>query len=136
MPSVVHRDIHDLGESLYAFLLRYGDEFDHATPTLCCLHNLLVLHRDIYDLGESLYAFLLRYGDEFDYADDAVSVASGGIVRKNSLPYAVETGRWEGSGGRGGFLHTEDRLCVDDPLTGEGRTRCCCWGQWLIQLAD
>ncbi len=50
--------------------------------------------RDIYDLGECLYSFLLRYGDEFVYWEDAVSVASGGIVPKSALGYANENSRW------------------------------------------
>lgn len=73
---------------------------------------------DIYDLGESLYGFLLRYGDEFDYGTEAVSVASGGIVPKSALGFTVESSRWSGGANAGAYGGVEDRLVVDDPLTG------------------
>lgn len=61
---------------------------------------------------------LHRYGDEFDYDSEAVSVASGGIVRRDALSWAAGDGRLTG----------DVRLAINDPLTG-GRCmwvwRCC-----------
>ena len=34
MHAQAGRDIYDLGESLYAFLLRYGEEFDYETEAV------------------------------------------------------------------------------------------------------
>lgn len=65
--------------------------------------------RDVFDLGETLYSFLLRYGDEFSYVEEAVSVASGGIVSKAALGAHVAEDDAAVLG---------DRLLVDDPLTG------------------
>jgi hypothetical protein len=49
-----------------------------------------------------------RYGDEFDYDSEAVSVASGGIVRRDALSWAAGDGRLTG----------DVRLAINDPLTG------------------
>jgi hypothetical protein len=49
-----------------------------------------------------------RYGDEFDYDSEAVSVASGGIVRREALSWAAGDGRLTG----------DVRLAINDPLTG------------------
>lgn len=80
--------------------------------------------RDIFDLGESLYSFFLRYGEEFDYETEAVSVRSGGIVPKRTLPFATDGARFAAStmrsfgGGLSGDSSWNERLCVDCPLSG------------------
>lgn len=88
------------------------------------LTNMVIAHlqeelksnHDIHDLGETLYSFLCRYGEEFDYTNDAVSVASGGIVPKSSLGFALDSSRMGSYGDNNVPYH--ERLCVDDPLTG------------------
>ena len=83
--------------------------------------------RDIYDLGETLYAFFLRYGEEFNYEMEAVSVRSGGVVPKRTLPFATDSARFaatagfRGGGFGGGYegASWNERLCVDCPLSGE-----------------
>jgi len=39
------RDIYDLGESLYAFLLRYGEEFDYETEAVSVASGGIVSKR-------------------------------------------------------------------------------------------
>ena len=84
--------------------------------------------RDIFDLGETLYSFFLRYGEEFNYEAEAVSVRSGGVVPKRTLPFATDGARFAAAtafrggrgGGGGGFdgASWNERLCVDCPLSG------------------
>ncbi len=52
-----------------------------------------------------------------------VSVASGGVVPKASLGFAVEGSRLAAAGGGGsdGAVSWQERLCVDCPLTGAQR---------------
>ncbi|KAG2438992.1 hypothetical protein HYH02_010783 [Chlamydomonas schloesseri] len=92
------------------------------------LTNMVIAHlqeelksgHDISDLGETLYTFLLRYGEEHDYSSQAVSVASGGIVPKMSLGFAMESARQAAvtMGSYDGAVSWNERLCVDCPLTG------------------
>ncbi|KAG2500643.1 hypothetical protein HYH03_001410 [Edaphochlamys debaryana] len=92
------------------------------------LTNMVIAHlqeelkagHDVSDLGETLYTFLLRYGEEHDYRDQAVSVASGGIVPKMSLGFAMESARQAAlsMGSYDGAVGWQERLCVDCPLTG------------------
>ncbi|KXZ42112.1 hypothetical protein GPECTOR_202g374 [Gonium pectorale] len=92
------------------------------------LTNMVIAHlqeelksgHDISDLGETLYTFLLRYGEEHDYNTQAVSVASGGIVPKSSLGFAMESARQAAAsmGSYDGAVAWHERLCVDCPLTG------------------
>ncbi|GFR47440.1 hypothetical protein Agub_g9163 [Astrephomene gubernaculifera] len=92
------------------------------------LTNMVIAHlqeelksgHDISDLGETLYTFLLRYGEDHDYSSMAVSVASGGIVPKSSLGFAMESARQAAlaMGAYDGAVSWNERLCVDCPLTG------------------
>ncbi|KAF5839343.1 hypothetical protein DUNSADRAFT_1027 [Dunaliella salina] len=95
-----------------------------SSYSLC---NMVIAHlqeelkagRDIYDLGESLYAFLLRYGEEFDYETEAVSVASGGIVSKRALGFAMKSARFAAAAASyDDAVPWYERLCVDCPLSG------------------
>jgi len=95
-----------------------------SSYSLC---NMVIAHlqeelkagRDIYDLGESLYAFLLRYGEEFDYETEAVSVASGGIVSKRALGFAMKSARFAAAASSyDDGVPWYERLCVDCPLSG------------------
>lgn len=90
------------------------------------LTNMVIAHlqeelkqgRDVSDLGETLYGFLLRYGEEYSYELDAVSVASGGIVPKAMLGFAMETARLNYKATYENGVPFSCRLCVDCPLTG------------------
>eukprot|EP00198_Chlamydomonas_reinhardtii_P004174 XP_001693510.1 poly(a) polymerase [Chlamydomonas reinhardtii] len=92
------------------------------------LTNMVIAHlqeelksgHDVSDLGETLYTFLLRFGEEHDYSSQAVSVASGGIVPKMSLGFAMESARQAAvtMGSYDGAVSWNERLCVDCPLTG------------------
>lgn len=116
---------------LKAYLKSQGlNEVANGGLSSYSLTNMVIVHlqeelkegRDISDLGETLYGFLLRYsGEEFSYELDAVSVASGGVVPKQSLGFAMETARLNFTAGGGydaGGVPFSSRLCVDCPLTG------------------
>ena len=74
-----------------------------------------------------MYSFFLRYSEEFNYESEAVSVGSGGIVPKRTLPFATDGARFAAAAGRGRFggsgssdgASWNERLCVDCPLSGE-----------------
>ncbi len=45
-----------------------------------------------------------RYGEEFQYSAEAVSVRSGGIVPKKTIPFAADAARLEVGPGGAGFV--------------------------------
>ncbi len=93
-------------------------------PCLACLQ----FGRDIFDLGESLYSFFLRYGEEFDYEQYAVSIRSGGIVPKRSLPFANDSARFAASTQSwNDGVSWYQRLSVDCPISGEEL-----WDPWNL----
>ncbi|GBF99928.1 poly(a) polymerase [Raphidocelis subcapitata] len=81
-------DVFDLGEALYSFLLRYGEEFDYAGDAVSVASG------------------------------GVVPKAALGAADYGSSSGSFDDGGGGGGGGGGGWGGGRERLMVDDPLTG------------------
>jgi hypothetical protein len=87
----------------------------YALPSWCCVRLMLLQAEDaaggpVDHPGAMLFNFLKRYGMSWNLNKDAVAVAQGGVVSRDSL--ATLAGPFAG----------QDKLAVKDPLSGVYQT--------------